>query len=220
MEQPEDIASKHLARLRLSDDLQQWRVEQHAQGRVLPSKGHGLKPVSDEVRKLWGVGKWPAALTTRGAMFGCANMNLFIGACDTRTLVCNYLDDLAFYYEHGYHKVFPIFEKLLKNSLKDPHAIQNPGGLERRIAAEIGPKYIKAKVELEEKYKTMVGNRSAIMSRETAKLVSLCESSLLGVAGEAAACGYDPAVSWQTWCLAVQQLMSLMSAATCTIARS
>ncbi|EHL02879.1 hypothetical protein M7I_0842 [Glarea lozoyensis 74030] len=193
MDQPEAIASKHVARLSLSHDLQRWREEQHAQGRVLPSKGHGLKPVSEEVCKLWGTENWPAALTTHGAMFGCANMNLFIGAYDSKALVSNYLNDLAFYYEHGYHTVFPDFEKLLKNSLTDAHAIQTPGGLERRISAEIGIKYIKAKVELEEKYKTKVGNRSAIMSRETAQIVSLCESSLLGVAGEAAARGYDPA---------------------------
>jgi hypothetical protein len=193
MDEPEEVASKHLARLQLSDDLQRWREEQHAQGRVLPSKGHGLKPVSMEVRKLFGADKWPAAIVTHGALFGCANMNLFMGAYDARTLMSNYLNDLAFYYEHGYHKVFPEFETLLKDSLTDSYAIQVPGGLERRISAEIGIRYIRAKVDLEEKYKTKVGNRSAIMNRRTAQIVSFFESSLVGVAGEAAARGYDPA---------------------------
>ncbi|RDL32341.1 Uncharacterized protein BP5553_08797 [Venustampulla echinocandica] len=193
IDQPEVVASKHLARLRLSNDLQQWREEQHKQNRVLPSKGYGLKPVSKEVCKLLGAEKWPAALVTHGALFGCANMNLFMGAYDAQTLMSNYLNDLGFYYEHGYHKIFPEFEKLIKSSLTDNHALQTPGGAERRVAAEIGIRYIKAKVELEEQHKAKVGNRSAIMDRRTAQIVSLCESSLLTVAGEAVARGYDPA---------------------------
>jgi hypothetical protein len=193
IDQPEAVSSKHLACLRLSDNLQQWREEQHAQGRVLPSKGYGLKPVSEEVCKLWGADEWPAALITHGALFGCANMNFFLGAYDARTLVSNYLMDLAFYYEHGYHKIFPGFDDLIKSSLIDKHALQTPGGPERRAAAEIGIRYIRAKVELEEQHKAKVGNRSAIMNRRTAQIVSFCESSLLGVAGEAIARGYDPA---------------------------
>lgn len=192
MDQPEALASKYLARLCLSDELQQLREDQHKQGRVLPHKGYGLKPVSKDICTLLGADKWPRALVTHGALFGCANMNLFMGAYDGRILISNYLNDLAFYYEHGYHKIFPGFEELIKDST-DKHAMQTPGGRERRVSAEIGIRYIKSKVELEEKYKRKIGNRSAIMNRHTAQIVSLCESSLLGVSGEASARGYDAA---------------------------
>jgi hypothetical protein len=114
-------------------------------------QGPWFKPVSKEVCKLLGADQWPAALVTHGVLFGCANMNLFMGAYNAPTLISNYLNDQVFYYEHGYHKVFPEFENLLKGSLVDKNALQTPGGLQRRVAAEIGIKYIKAKVDQEER---------------------------------------------------------------------
>lgn len=193
LDQPETVVPRRLARLRLSDDLQRWKEEQHAQGRVLPRKGYGLKPVPLETCKLLGAEKWPAALITHAALFGCGTMNMLLGAFDAPTLMSNYLNDMAFFYEHGYHKVFPEFEGLLKSSFTDEDALATPGGVERRAAAEIGVRYIKEKVKLEEDYKTKIGDLSAVLDRHTAQVVALCESSLFGVAGEAIGRGYDPA---------------------------
>lgn len=66
--------------LRLSDDLLQWREEQWAQGKILPTKGNGIKRASEEVIELLGVKGWPEPLLTNGALFGSVLANLLIGA--------------------------------------------------------------------------------------------------------------------------------------------
>jgi len=45
--------------LHLSDDLQKWREDQHAAGRVLPGKGNGFTLATDVVIQLLGAEKWP-----------------------------------------------------------------------------------------------------------------------------------------------------------------
>ncbi|KAK1760694.1 hypothetical protein QBC47DRAFT_396681 [Echria macrotheca] len=192
--EPENNASKHLASLRLSDDLQKWRQEQYAQGKVLPSKGFGLTPVAPEILKMLGAETWPGPLIAHATLWGCGLMELLIGGYDARTMMSNLVNDTAFYYEHAYHKVFPGFDALIDGSVTDQYALNTPGGVERRLAVDSGLRYIKAKVAMEEKYKAKIGNRSAVMDRRTMQVVSLCESSLLGMAAEALARGYDPGV--------------------------
>ncbi|KAI4986942.1 hypothetical protein ZWY2020_019572 [Hordeum vulgare] len=45
-------------------------------------------------------------MKTTNALSGSGMANLLIGA-RRRTLFSNYVVDMAFYYEHGYHKAFP-----------------------------------------------------------------------------------------------------------------
>lgn len=66
--------------LRLSDELMKWREEQWAQGKILPTKGNGIKRASEEVIELLGVKGWPEPLLTNGALFGSVLANLLIGA--------------------------------------------------------------------------------------------------------------------------------------------
>ncbi|KAK5994202.1 hypothetical protein PT974_07645 [Cladobotryum mycophilum] len=100
--------------------------------------------------------------------------------------------NMAFYYEHGYNYVFPILEPLLQKDLVDPHAVRTPGGRERRDSVYIGKRYIQDKIALEKQHKTHLMNQSARLNRRTAQVVSLLESSLLGMAAEATARGFDP----------------------------
>lgn len=66
--------------LRLSDDLLNWREDQWAQGRILPTKGNGIKRASEEVITLLGLKDWPEPLLTNGAVFGSVFANLLIGS--------------------------------------------------------------------------------------------------------------------------------------------
>lgn len=182
-----------LVTLRLSSDLQQWKEAQHAAGNILPPKGSGLAPASDLALDFFGAISWPEAMKTNNALFGCGIANLLIGAADAPTMFSNYVTDMAFYYEHGYNYVFPSLETLLQRGLEDHYAIRTRGGRERRDAVYIGKKYIQAKIKLEEQHVEQLTKRSARLTRREAQIVSLSESSLMGMAAEAMAQGFDPA---------------------------
>lgn len=185
------VNGKYIVQLRLSDELDQWRTAQYIAGRTLPSKGYGLVKASEDVLQWLGAGKWAAPLVTNGALWGGGYIDLLNGAYDARTLYSNYCVDMAFYYEHSYHKVFPEFEPIIEGAMKDPYALQTPHGKERRSSAKIGLDYIRGKVLLEEKHKNVSGLRSAKMDRDTAFMIMFCESSAWGVAGEAMSRGWD-----------------------------
>ncbi|KAF4449086.1 hypothetical protein F53441_7598 [Fusarium austroafricanum] len=182
-----------VTQLKLSPELEQWKQSQHAIGNVLPPKGAGLSPVSEEILHILGAEEWPEALKTTNALFGCGIASLLMGAADSETMFSNYVTDMAFYYEHGYNYVFPNLEPLLEKGLNDPHALKTPGGRQRRDAVAIGKRYIQGKIALEKKHKNNLLNRSARLDRRTAQIVSLSESSLLGMAAESTARGFDPA---------------------------
>ncbi|KAM0256057.1 hypothetical protein ACHAQJ_005256 [Trichoderma viride] len=178
--------------LKLSADLQSWKETQHAAGNILPPKGTGLSPASDDTLKKFGAEDWPEALKTNNALFGCGIASLLMGAADAQTMFSNYVTDMVFYYEHGYNYVFPTLEPLLQRGLEDPHALRTPGGRERRDAVSLGKQYIQGKIALESQYMKNLTYRSARLDRRTAQIVSLSESSLLGMAAEAIARGFDP----------------------------
>ncbi|KAJ4163523.1 hypothetical protein LMH87_005244 [Akanthomyces muscarius] len=182
-----------LVTLRLSSDLQLWKEAQHAVGNVLPPKGSGLAPASDLALDFFGATSWPEAMKTNNALFGCGIANLLIGAADEPTMFSNYVTDMAFYYEHGYNYVFPSLETLLQRGLEDRYAMRTRGGRERRDGVYIGKQYIQAKIKLEEQHVEQLSKRSARLARREAQIVSLSESSLLGMAAEAMAQGFDPA---------------------------
>ncbi|GAB0139125.1 hypothetical protein EsDP_00007340 [Epichloe bromicola] len=182
-----------VVQLRLSPELAVWKSTQHAIGNVLPPKGAGLSRAEPRVLAVLGAGDWPEAMTTNNALFGCGIASLLIGAADVRTLFSNYVTDMAFYYEHGYNHVFPSFSRLLHDGLGDAHARRTPGGRQRREAVAAGVRYIRAKIALEEAHKTRLKDAAAQMDRRTAQIISLSESSLLGMAAEATARGFDAA---------------------------
>ncbi|KAI4217425.1 MAG: hypothetical protein LQ351_000020 [Letrouitia transgressa] len=181
-----------LVQLRLSSDLESWKEAQHAAGNILPAKGTGLSQASDQVLRTFGAASWPEALKTNNALFGCGIASLLMGAADAPTMFSNYVTDMAFYYEHGYNFVFPSLESLLQRGLADPQALRTLGGRERRKGVYVGKQYIQGKIALEKKHKMQLTNRSARLSRRTAQIISLSESSLLGMAAEAMARGFDP----------------------------
>ncbi|RBR18757.1 uncharacterized protein FIESC28_05898 [Fusarium coffeatum] len=187
----DSVPSSRVTQLKLSPELEEWKTSQHAIGNVLPPKGAGLSPVSDEILHILGAEHWPEALKTTNALFGCGIASLLMGAADSNTMFSNYVTDMAFYYEHGYNYVFPNLEPLLEKGLNDPHALKTPGGQQRRDAVAIGKRYIQGKIALEKKHKDHLLNRSARLDRRTAQIVSLSESSLLGMAAEATARGFD-----------------------------
>ncbi|CAI7634334.1 unnamed protein product [Penicillium crustosum] len=191
LDSPKEGLQKSFVEMHLSEDLQKWRKEQHDSGHILPSKGHGLAPASEKVVRLLGAERWPKALTTTNALFGCGMTNMLIGAYDAETLYSNCCSDMAFYYEHGYHKVFPEFENVIKWAIGDHHALHTPGGVERRAAVEIGMKYIKKKVALEEAHESGLANRVATLDRREAQIICTLESSLVGMAKEAMVRGFD-----------------------------
>lgn len=114
-----------------------------------------------------------------------------VGTADVQTMFSNYVTDMVFYYEHGYNYIFPSLEILLHRALADKHARRTPGGRERRDGVCVGKQYIQGKIALEERFKTRLTNRSAQLSRRDAHIVSLSASSLLGMAAEATARGFD-----------------------------
>ena len=181
-----------LVQLRLSSDLERWKAAQHAVGNILPPKGTGLGRASAKALRFFGAEGWPEALTTNNALFGCGIASLLMGAADAPTMFSNYVTDMAFYWEHGYNHVFPSLEPLLWRGLADPQALHTLGGPERRKAVCIGKEYIQVKIALEERYKRHLTNLSARLSRRDAQILSLSESSLLGMAAEATTRGFDP----------------------------
>ncbi|KAH6873885.1 hypothetical protein B0T10DRAFT_233769 [Thelonectria olida] len=181
-----------LVHLQLCPALESWKQAQHAAGNILPPKGTGLSHASDTVLDSFGAAGWPEALKTNNALFGCGIASLLIGAADAPTMFSNYVTDMAFYYEHGYNYVFPSLDSLLQKGLTDPHALRTPEGRQRRDAVCVGKRYIQGKIALEKEHKTHLTNLSARLDRRTAQIVSLSESSLLGMAAEATARGFDP----------------------------
>ncbi|KAJ7448691.1 hypothetical protein B0H11DRAFT_340746 [Mycena galericulata] len=181
--------------LRLSPALEAWRAAQLAAGRVLPAKGHGLQRVPNAVIAHLGADGWPAPLLTGNTLFGSGWAALLAGAHDARTLFSNYVVDTAFYLEHGYSRAFRSFERLLKDAgMRDSHALATPGGRERRSGASAGLRYIRAKCGLEERAVAVAHHVTArFASRRAAQAVFFAESSMLGVAAEAVARGFDPA---------------------------
>ncbi|ROW03714.1 hypothetical protein VMCG_05369 [Cytospora schulzeri] len=195
--QPESKPEKRLVDLdlvdaRLSKELVDWKQEQHSQGRVLPGKGRGLRRASDEVIQLLGADHWPAPLLTNNVLFGTGWTNLLIGAYDPRTLYSNYCTDMGFFYEHGFHKVFPEFEKAISKCASDPKARNTPLGAERRDAVDMGLTYIRGKADLETKYVAQLTGKTAKVDRQTAHMICFCEASLAGMASEAMGRGFDP----------------------------
>lgn len=182
-----------LVQLQLSSDLELWKEAQHAAGNILPPKGAGVAQASDSVLRIFGAAGWPEALKTNNALFGCGIASMLMGAADAPTMFSNYVTDMAFYYEHGYGYIFPSLESLLQKGLEDPHALLTPGGAERRDGVRVGKRYIQGKIGLEKQHKAHLTNRTArLRSRRTAQIAFLSESSLLGMAAEATARGFDP----------------------------
>lgn len=186
-------SNNSLIKLRLSDGLKRWKGEQHQLGRILPAKGTGLKRASDEVLEILGASKWPEPLITRCALWGSVFFNMCIGAYDAPSMFSNAVTDMAFFREHGYHHVFPEFDSLFNSAMYDQHALQTPGGTERRAAVAIGVEYINDKIVFEEENQANLEGLSAKMNRQTMQTVSLFESSLLGLVSEAIFRGSDPA---------------------------
>jgi hypothetical protein len=127
------------------------------------------------------------------AIFGSGMANMLIGAHDHRTLYSNYCADMAFYYEHSYHKAFRDFEDLITRAANDPHARQTPAGTERRAAVDIGIRYIRGKVDLEVKHKAALTGKLGRLDRRTAQVLFFSECSLLGMFEETILRGFDPA---------------------------
>jgi hypothetical protein len=177
--------------------LAKWKEERQKQGRVLPCKGNGLARTTDKVIELLDCAEWPAPLLTTNALFGVGVANFLIGAYDPQVLYSNYCVDMAFYYEHGYDRVFPEFEPMFLAASDDPHARNSFAGHERRESAKAGLRYIRGKVELERKYLPhLTPGRSAKFDRRTAAAIMWGESSLVGLASEAITRGHDvPAVA-------------------------
>lgn len=180
-----------IADISLSSELQTWRKEQHAAGRILPSKGYGLTRASDAVIDILGVKDWPPPLLTNAALFGSGFANFLIGAYDPEVLFSNYCVDMGFFYEHGYNKVFPEYEPVIRWAATDAHAMGTVGGTERRTAAVMGLKYIRKKIELEDESIANLSNKTAKMTRKESLAVNFCECSLLGMAAELLAHGSD-----------------------------
>ena len=100
---------------------------------------------------------------------------------------------MAFFYEHGYDKVFPEYEPILEAASSDAHALQTFGGRERRAAADLSLKYIRGKIAFEEKFKASLAHKAAKLRRRDALILNFCDSSLWGMAAEAMARGFDKA---------------------------
>ncbi|KAJ5710335.1 hypothetical protein N7488_004491 [Penicillium malachiteum] len=191
VEEPGACESNVIAKVVLSDDLQAWRESQHMAGRILPSKGYGLSRTSDAVIDIMGIRDLPPPLLTNSALFGTGFANFLIGAYDPKVMYSNYCTDMGFFYEHGYHKVFPEYEDMLLYSSKDPYAMETVGGKERRMAADIGLRYTRTKIGLEEKNKSNLANRTAKFNRSEALLLNFCECGIWGMAADCIARGAD-----------------------------
>ena len=177
----------------LSAALQGWRQEQFDAGKRLPSKGHGISRVPTEAIQLLQIETWPQPLLTNAALFGSGLANMLVGGYDPETLYSNYCADMAFFYEHGYDKVFPEYEPLLKAASSDSHALQTFGGRERRVVTDISLKYIRGKIDFEENFKANLAHKAAKLKRRDALILNFCDCSLWGMASEAMARGFDKA---------------------------
>lgn len=184
-----------LVKLLLSSEMESWKRNQQAQGRLLPAKGKGIQRASDKNIDLVNGQDWPPPLLTNNTLFGVGWANLLNGAYDPQVLYSNYCVDMAFYYEHGFNRIFPEFEPVFEAASNDPHALGTFGGPERREAARVGLRYIRGKVALEHKYLPYLSGLSAKFDRRTAQCIMFGESSLVGMAVEATTREHDaPAV--------------------------
>lgn len=189
-----DRPSTQVVNISLSHELLAWREEQHKAGRILPAKGYGITRVPDAVADLLGVQHWPLPLLTNAAFFGCGFINFLLGAYDPDIMYSNYCSDMAFFYEHGYDKVFPEYKPLLQQAAADTYAPTTTiGGRKRKEAADQGLKYIRTKIALEETYIASLANKTAVLNREDTLALNFCESSLWGLAAEMIAQGSDAA---------------------------
>lgn len=184
-----------LVKLRLSLEMSEWKRKQQGQGKILPGKGKGIQRASDKVIDLVNAQDWPPPLLTNNTLFGVGWTNLLNGAYDPQVLYSNYCVDMAFYYEHGFNRIFPEFEPLFEAASNDPHALGTFGGPERREAARDGLRYIRGKVALEHTYLPYLSGLSARFDRRTAQCIMFGESSLMGLAAEAAKRGHDAAAT-------------------------
>lgn len=192
IDKPDPKSRIGLVDLKMCPKLAKWKEERQKQGRVLPSKGKGLARTTDKVIELLDCAEWPAPLLTTNALFGVGMAAFLIGAYDPQVLYSNYCVDMAFYYEHGYDRVFPEFEPMFQAASDDPHARNSFAGYERREAAKAGLRYIRGKVELERQYLPhLTPGRSAKFDRTTAATIMWGESSLVGLAAEAITRGHD-----------------------------
>ncbi|KAK3390685.1 hypothetical protein B0H63DRAFT_390433 [Podospora didyma] len=190
---------KRLKYIKLGDDLQQWRDEQIAAGRVLPAKGCGIEQASDDIIEVFGAANFPPAIITNSTLFGSGITNMLIGAYDPETLYSNYWMDMALYIEHGYHCVFPEFEPLVRDACNDAHAQATFAGPERSAAVGIGLRYIRAKVALESKHKASLAHLSAQLTGRQSMVLYFFESSIVGLAMEATMRGWDKAAVTADW---------------------
>ncbi|KAK7984431.1 hypothetical protein PG989_011833 [Apiospora arundinis] len=186
-------AESRMVTLHLSNELLQWKAEQQKDGRVLPGKGEGLKRAPLEVINLLGAEDWPEPLLASNTLIGPGWANMLIGAYDSPTLYSNYCVDTGFYYEHGFDKVYPQFETMIKEASNDERAMKTPLGKERRAAANFGLRYIRGKVDFETQHFEHLTNKTAKIDRRTAQIVFLSEGSLNGMGCEAIGRGFDPA---------------------------
>ncbi|KUI56285.1 hypothetical protein VP1G_03647 [Cytospora mali] len=193
IDKPDPTSQLRVVDLRMSPELARWKEERQKQGRILPAKGKGLTRTTDKVIELMDISQWPEPVLTNNTLFGVGFMNFLIGAYDPHVMYSNYCVDVAFYYEHGYDRVFPQFEPVFKGSLDDPVARKTFAGAERRDAAKIGLRYIRSKIALEKKYLPFLSGRTAKFDRKTAMCIMFGESSLVGLAEETVLRGYDPA---------------------------
>ncbi|XP_048544629.1 uncharacterized protein LOC125523627 [Triticum urartu] len=184
-------AQPRAVQLRLSPELALWKSTQHAIGNVLPPKGKALRQASPQVLAQLGATDWPAALTTNNALFGGCMSNMLIGATDVRTMFSNYVTDMAVNYEYGYSHVFPTLHGLVQDALADAHALGTPYGRECLEAVVVGLPYIQDKIALEVMHKARLKDRSAQMDRRAAQVIYLFDSSVLGIAADATARGFD-----------------------------
>lgn len=195
LDHPDPESRTGLVKLRLSSELAEWKREQQGQGRILPAKGKGMQRAPDNIIDLVNAQDWPPPLLTNNTLFGVGWSNLLNGAYDPQVLYSNYCVDMAFYYEHGFNRIFPEFEPLFEAASNDPHALKTFGGAERREAARVGLRYIRGKVALERKYLPYLSGLSAKFDRRTAQCIMFSESSLVGMAVEATTRAHDaPAV--------------------------
>ncbi|KAI5013656.1 hypothetical protein ZWY2020_037186 [Hordeum vulgare] len=159
-------ARPRVVQLRLSPELALWKSTQHASATCCPLRRGLIKPRREFSPSL-GATDWPEAMKTTNALSGSGMANLLIGASDVRTLFSNYVVDMAFYYEHGYHKAFPSFSRLCDGIARPA---SEPRWRQRREAVAIGASYIRAKIALEAAHKTLLKDRSAQMDRRAAQL--------------------------------------------------
>lgn len=195
IDHPDPDSRIGLVKLRLSSEMSEWKRKQQGQGRVLPAKGKGILRASDNTIDMVNGQDWPPPLLTNNTLFGVGWMNLLNGAYDPQVLYSNYCVDMAFFYEHGFNRIFPEFEPVFEASLNDPHALETLGGPERREAARVGLRYIRGKVALEHKYLPHLSGLSAKLDRRTAQCIMFGESSLVGLVAESDTRGYDAAAT-------------------------